>query len=62
MTYVEIAKALIRGANNKSKIGNCFDFSNMDKLAKQLEEIFIIKNNKTSRITLKNVAQYLKEL
>lgn len=62
MTYTEIAKALIRGANNKSKMGNCFDFSDMGKLANQLEEIFIIKKNKTSRVTLKNVAQYLKEL
>jgi len=58
--FVEIAKALIIDAKKQS-VESHFDFSNMERLADQLEELFILRWGKQS-IKLKNVAEYVKKL
>lgn len=60
LNFRDIAKALIIDAN-KGSTNNQFDFSNMDKLASQLEKIFILRRGKEN-INLKNVAEYIRGL
>jgi len=59
LKYVDIAKALIQDAEKRG-INTHFDFSNMEKLAEQLEELFTFRR-KGSRENLKNVAEYIKK-
>ena len=59
-TYLDIAKTLIKDAKLSGR-NTCFDFSNIDILAKQLEEILVIRWGKNS-CYLKNVAEYVKKL
>ena len=58
--YIEIAKALIVDAQKRG-IDSHFDFSNMNVLAKQLEDLFVIRWTKNS-LKLNNVAEYVKKL
>jgi len=60
LNYLDIAKALITDAQKKG-IGTHFDFSNMTVLAKQLEDMFLIRWSKDNE-RLKNVAEYVKKL
>lgn len=60
LTYVEIAKALIQDAQKRG-VDTHFDFSNMDKLAQQLEELFVIRWGKSDQTKLKNVAEYVQK-
>ncbi len=61
LNFKEIAKALVADARNQNTA--YFDFSNMDKLATQLEDLFILrKKSRDGKITLKSVAEYVKRL
>lgn len=60
LNYIEIAKALIVDAQKRG-IDSHFDFSNMNVLAKQLEDLFVIRWTKNS-LKLNNVAEYVKKL
>jgi hypothetical protein len=60
ISYTEIAKALIQDSKKQSETH--FDFSNMDKLASQLEEMFVLRWGKKEQLTLKNVAEYVRSI
>jgi len=60
LNYIEIAKALIVDAQKRG-IDSHFDFSNMNVLARQLEDMFLIRWSKDNE-KLKNVAEYVKKL
>lgn len=58
--YIDLAKALIKDARESNHSPH-FDFSNMEILAKQLEDVFVIRWGK-NQPNLKNVADYIKRL
>ena len=60
INFHDMAKALILDAKRQST-DTQFDFSNMDRLAEQLEKVFILRKGKTN-VNLKNVAEYVKRL
>jgi hypothetical protein len=59
LNYIDIAKTLIQDAEKKG-IDTHFDFSNMEKLGEQLEELFTFRR-RGSKESLKNVAEYIKK-
>jgi hypothetical protein len=59
--YADIAKALINDSRD-IKTSAQFDFSNKERLAKQLSEVFVIRWGKDPQATLKNVAEYVKRV
>ena len=61
LTYVDIAKALIRDAEKRGLAAH-FDFSNMEKLAEQLEDLFVLRWGSEHKIKMKNVAEYVRKL
>jgi len=61
ITYPNIAKALINDSR-EVKTGAHFDFSSIENLSKQLENLFVIRWGKEQKNLLKNVAEYVKKL
>jgi len=59
--YQTIAKALIQ-ASEKHSSGTLFTMSDINVLAKQLEEIFVIRWGPTKRANLDRVVEYVKGL